>query len=93
MREMPATRAIDQLYLELSQFAKATTNKEYELQSLLRQAVSAGVSVLNNLGCRQEFRDAVQVERVEFYKTLNKVADFFGEPQVNPDLSKNDDFY
>ena len=80
------TEAIDKLFLELSQFTKAKTEREYALESHCRQLMSAGVEALNCMGAGSD----VQTERVKFYKKLNAARAYFGEDKIDPDLSKND---
>lgn len=91
----PSTEAIDKLYLELSQFTQAKTQRERDLEFHLSQMISAGCEALNCMGATsdEKIRAAVQVERVKYYAAMNKAYVFLGRQTVNPDLDKNDDSY
>jgi hypothetical protein len=91
----PSTEAIDKLYLELSQFTKAKSERERQLEFHLSQMISAGCEALNCMGATsdEKVKSAVQVERVKYYAAMNKANVILGREPVNPDLDKNDDCY
>lgn len=91
----PSTEAIDKLYLELSQFTKAKSERERQLEFHLSQMLSAGCEALNCMGATsdEKVKSAVQVERVKYYAAMNKANVILGREPVNPDLDKNDDCY